>query len=135
MRGRKLGIAVLAAALVAVSSVTSSTADSRPTVVCATLDGLQRHYRVAPRWCILDGTHGRAVRFRDLHWKWRSRRAFGLGSTNAEGGERRVRVKLSRPIERCGGRRFTHVRLILPNPPRYDFHFGLRTCVHLHRGG
>jgi hypothetical protein len=134
MSARKLGIAVLAAAVLAVSFVTTSTASSRPTVVCTALDG-HRHYRVASRWCILANTDGRAVRLRDFTWKWRSRRAFGLGSTNAQGHRRRVRVKLSRPVRRCGGRRFTHARLIFPNPPSYDIRFGLRTCVHPHRSG
>jgi hypothetical protein len=110
----KLPIAVLAALALAPVAPPAGAIGSSPRrtqVLClAVIPGVTVEYvhRAAPKRCEITfrGTRGTgSMRVRDLRWHWGHTRArgTGLGPSNRAGNRSRVRVRLSRPIIRCGG--------------------------------
>lgn len=95
-------------------------------VVCVDSGTLHREYRREPRRCVFH-EHGQPmaeaffVRAKRIHWHvWRHGHARGKGREVPPLGDRKtpVRIRLSRPVRRCGHRAFTRARFYFPKVGR-----------------
>ena len=108
--------------------------DPKPVVACAARGAL--HFRVAPRQCLIlkrgcPGTSACYIAAERMRWNWGQRVAKGRGKRGFNmAGLFRVKIRLTKPIMRCGRRVFSKisVRGEAPTGGSYRDHARLRTC-------
>jgi hypothetical protein len=120
LTGLAMALLVLPVALSAGSEGSAKSA-GRTKVVCLSDKNFNPDYKFRPKHCIFHKRHSpnaEAVFVRTKHDRWRvwnRHRARGKGKAIASMiGSTPVRIELSKPVQRCGHRVFSHAHFRFP---------------------